>query len=132
MSHEPPPDVETRLAVERNVWLTTLRRDGSPHVTPVWFVHADDTWWIASAGRSVKVRNLLADPRVSLALPDGDHPVVAEGIARVHRGGFPQRIRRDFADKYGGWDIAAPERAEAERVLVEVPVTRWLLRGSAQ
>ncbi|MEU7799334.1 pyridoxamine 5'-phosphate oxidase family protein [Micromonospora arborensis] len=35
----PPTDVEVRLARELNVWLCTLRRDGSPHLTPVWFVY---------------------------------------------------------------------------------------------
>ena len=87
-----PPAVEDRLARERNVWLCTLRRDGSPHMTPVWFVYADGVWWIGCEGRSVKARNVAADPRVSLALEDGVHPGVAEGVARLHRAGFPPAI----------------------------------------
>lgn len=122
-----PPDVTSRLAHDRNVWLCTLRPDGSPHVTPVWFVHTDGTWWIGSDGRSVKVRNVTADPRVSLALEDGDAPVVAEGHARVHRSDFPQPVVTAFAAKYD-WDV----RAGQDRVLLEVSVRRWLLAGSAQ
>lgn len=124
-----PPDVETRLADERNVWLCTVRRDGSPHVTPVWFVYADDTWWIGCDARSVKVRNLEADPRVSLALEDGTAPVVAEGVAHLRRGEFPTTVVEAFAGKYEGWDVGEPE---GERVLLEVPVRRWLLAGTAQ
>lgn len=128
----PSPDVEARLAVERHVWLTTLRGDGTPHVTPVWFLFDDDTWWIGSGERNVKVRNLLTDPRVSLALPDAEHPVVAEGVARVHRGGFPDHVGRGLAVKYDGWDLADPAQPGGARVLVEVRVERWLLTGSAR
>ncbi|MFG3298852.1 TIGR03618 family F420-dependent PPOX class oxidoreductase [Micromonospora chersina] len=124
-----PPHVETRLADERNVWLCTVRRDGSPHVTPVWFVYADGTWWIGCDARSVKVRNLEADPRVSLALEDGTTPVVAEGVAHLHRGDFPTTVVEAFASKYEGWDVR--ERV-GERVLLEVAVRRWLLVGTAQ
>ncbi len=125
-----PPAVEDRLARERNVWLCTLRRDGSPHMTPVWFVYADGVWWIGCEGRSVKARNVAADPRVSLALEDGVHPVVAEGVARLHRADFPPAIVAAFAEKYGGWDIRQP--VTPERVLLEVPVRRWLLAGRAR
>ncbi|MEU7612856.1 pyridoxamine 5'-phosphate oxidase family protein [Micromonospora sp. NPDC049204] len=128
----PSRDVELRLAQERNVWLCTLRRDGSPHLTPVWFVYAAETWWIGCDSRSVKVRNILADPRVSLALEGGDAPVVAEGAARVHRGALPSAIVTVFASKYGGWDVSAQVSPEGERVLLEIPVRRWLLAGVAQ
>ncbi|MEU9514109.1 pyridoxamine 5'-phosphate oxidase family protein [Micromonospora sp. NPDC048169] len=125
-------DVADRLARERNVWLCTLRPDGSPHVTPVWFVHTDGVWWVACEGRSVKARNVTADPRVSLALEDGVHPVVAEGEARVHHAAFPPAIVAAFAEKYAGWDIRQPVTTDGDRVLLEVPVRRWLLAGTAR
>ncbi|PYC64254.1 pyridoxamine 5'-phosphate oxidase [Micromonospora arborensis] len=128
----PPTDVEVRLARELNVWLCTLRRDGSPHLTPVWFVYLAGIWWIGCDGRSVKVRNVVADPRVSLALEGGDAPVVAEGSARVHRSGFPSTVVEAFASKYGGWDVSAPVDPGSERVLLEIPVRRWLIAGTAQ
>jgi F420H(2)-dependent biliverdin reductase len=132
MTQQVPDEVLDRLARERNVWLCTLRRDGSPHVSPVWFVYADGVWWIGCDGHSVKVRNVVADPRVSLALEDGTAPVVAEGNACVHRGDFPARIVEAFADKYNGWDIRRGPTPESVRVLLEVPVRRWLLAGVAQ
>lgn len=120
-----------RLERDRIAWLCTLRPDGTPHQTPVWFVFADDTWWISSGERNRKIVHLAADPRVSLALPDGVSPVVAEGKAVLHRDHFPPQIVAAFAAKYEGWDITAPEKA-GERVLVEIPVSRWLLAGTAQ
>ncbi|WP_191256363.1 pyridoxamine 5'-phosphate oxidase family protein [Amycolatopsis oliviviridis] len=121
-----------RLARERNAWLCTLRADGSPHVTPVWFVYLDDVFWVGSGERNVKVRNVGGDPRVSLALEDGDAPAVAEGLVHVHRGQLREDVLAALAAKYDGW--AAGEEVEpfGARVLLEVPVKRWLLRGVAQ
>lgn len=117
------------LADAACAWLTTLRGDGSPHVTPVWFLLDERTFWIASSTVNVKVRNMRRDPRVSVAVDGSGHrPAVAEGTARVHRdpGDHPRLLAR-FATKYDGWD-AADERQDGPRVLVEVRVDRWLLR----
>lgn len=96
-------------------WLTTLRRDGSAHVTPVWFLHDPGTFWIASSTVNVKVANIRRDPRVVLAIDgSGPRPVVAQGRARVHHdiGSYPT--------------LLAP-REDGPRVLLEVQVDRWLL-----
>ncbi|WP_410660235.1 pyridoxamine 5'-phosphate oxidase family protein [Amycolatopsis sp. lyj-112] len=120
-----------RLGRERNVWFCTLRADGSPHVTPVWFVYLDDVFWVSSGERNVKVRNVDNDARVSLALEDGDAPAVAEGLARVHRDKLREDVLAALAAKYDGW--AAGEEIEpfGARVLLEIPVNRWLLKGVA-
>lgn len=127
----PGAAVHDRLARERNAWLCTVRPDGSPHVTPVWFVFLRDRWWIGVDGVSVKVRNLERFSRVSLALEDGMSPVVAEGEAVLRRGLFPEEIKEAFAAKYE-WDVSAPRTPDGERVLLEVSVRRWLLAGVAQ
>lgn len=126
------PAVEDRVRREPRVWITTLRADGSPHVTPVWFVYHPGLWWVGSDARNIKVGNLEHDPRVSLALEDGTSPVVAEGIARIHRVGFPEDIVEQFAGKYAGWDIRRQLRPNSPRVLIEIEQTRWLLTGAAQ
>ena len=127
-----PAGVAERLSAERNVWLCTLRPDGSPHVTPVWFAHLRDRWWISVGARSVKARNAAADPRVSLALQDGDEPVVAEGRTTVHTEGFPPDVVAAFQERYD-YDIRAPfEWHGQNRALMEVNVTRWLMSGTAQ
>ncbi len=66
------------------------------------------------------------------ALEDGTAPVVAEGVAHVHRSGFPVDVVAAFADKYGGWDVTERVAQEGDRVLLEIPVRRWLLAGLAQ
>lgn len=121
-----------RLRRDRNAWLCTLRADGSPHVTPVWFVFRDETFWVSSGERNVKVRNVARDPRVSVVLENGDAPVVAEGQARLHRGAPRADVLAAIAAKYDGWDAAAVVEPFGARVLLEVPVRRWLLSGVAQ
>lgn len=120
-----------RLDQERHVWLCTVRPDGTPHVTPVWFVYLRDRWWIGVDGASVKVRNIENFSRVSLALEDGRFPVVAEGEVILHRAAFPPGITAAFAAKYD-WDVTVPYRPHGGRMLLEVPVRRWLLAGEAQ
>ncbi|MGW1788379.1 pyridoxamine 5'-phosphate oxidase family protein [Streptomyces tubercidicus] len=129
--NEPGPAVRLRLAEERNVWLCTVRPDGSAHVTPVWFVYQSSRWWIGSDLSSVKVRNIRTEPRVSLALEDGRFPVVAEGDALLIGEGFPREIVTAFEQKYA-WDVSAPTRPGSKRVLLEVCMRRWLLAGTAQ
>lgn len=82
--------------------------------------------------RLARERNVGNDPRVGLALEDGDAPVVAEGLVRVHRGTLRADVLEALAAKYDGW--AAGEEIEpfGARVLLEVPVKRWLLAGVAQ
>ncbi|NDZ81368.1 pyridoxamine 5'-phosphate oxidase [Streptomyces sp. SID10853] len=125
------PVLLERLATERHVWLCGVRPDGSPHVTPVWFVFLRDSWWIGVDSGSVKVRNLRENPRVSLALEDGRSPVVAEGDVRLREDGFPAEVTAAFAAKYS-WDVTVPYRQDGGRVLLQVQVRRWLLRGVAQ
>jgi len=125
------PAVEA-VAAAPCVWLTTLRRDGSAHVTPVWFLYDAGVFWIASSTVNVKVANIVRDPRVVLAVDgSGPRPSVAEGTARVHHDirSYPTVLAR-FAGKYGGWD-AADARQDGPRVLVEVRVDRWLLGPGA-
>lgn len=121
-----------RLERERIAWLCTLRSDGSPHLTPVWFVHRADCFWISSGERNRKVRNIMNDPRVSLALEGADAPHVAEGRARLHSEVLAEDVLVALAAKYDGWDAAAEVKPFGSRVLLEIQVDRWLLNGVAQ
>jgi F420H(2)-dependent biliverdin reductase len=119
---------DERLRTDRNVWMCTLRADGSPHVTPIWFVWHDEAFWSCTSSSAVKVRNLVADGRVSLALEDGDDPVVAEAHAHLHRRPYPEAIVHRFLEKYD-WDITVPDAEGDWATLLEMRPRRWLLGG---
>ncbi|MEV4641415.1 nitroreductase/quinone reductase family protein [Actinoplanes sp. NPDC049548] len=131
MSSRLDQSVVERLEQEPLAWLCTLRQDGSPHVTPVWFVFHDSTFWICSAEKNRKVRNVRLDPRVSVALEGGSAPVVAEGQVVLHPYDFSPDVIERFKKKYD-WDITIPNEREGRRVMMEIPVVRWLLAGVAQ
>jgi PPOX class probable F420-dependent enzyme len=66
--------------------IATLRRDGSPHIVPVWF------WWNAGAvtiwttETRVWVQNLLRDPRVAFSVQTFEEPypaVMVRGTATI-------------------------------------------------
>ena len=42
---------DERLRTEANVWLATMRPDGRPHVSPIWFV-----WVRLESGRGPVAR----------------------------------------------------------------------------
>jgi hypothetical protein len=109
-------------------WLTTLRVDGSPHTTRVWFVLLDNTFWVASGASNVKVRNLGADARVSVAIDgsaESPHVAQGQGFVRKDLEQFSDVVTA-FAAKYDGWDVADPSQ-DGRRVLIEIPIDRWLL-----
>ena len=107
---------------ESNAWLTTVRPDGAPQTSRVWFVVLDDAAWVSTGDTALKWRNLLADPRATIAL-DGRSAGVISGRATLHDSA---RSRPDvlaaFATKYNGWDAAADVPGWGNRVLISVPV----------
>jgi PPOX class probable F420-dependent enzyme len=77
------PDVAARLAAARNYWLCTTLPSGAPHAAPVWGVVTgrDHTLYLYSERRTVKARNLAADPRVVVHLESGENAVIVRGTA---------------------------------------------------
>lgn len=116
-----------RIDTDRNVWLATVRPDGRPHLTPIWYCFQDDRFWICTSADAVKTRNVLLNPRVSVSLEDGARPVVAEGTAAVRRRPYPASVTDAFIDKYD-WDISRPDDPDGSfDALLEITVDRWLM-----
>lgn len=81
-----PAKVRQMLAQAEYVWLTTVRADGMPQPTPVWFIIEGDEFLIYSMPHAQKVRNLRANPQAALsytAQEDAESFVVVQGTARL-------------------------------------------------
>jgi len=76
------PEVAARLAAARNYWLCTTTPAGAPHAAPVWGAVAGGTLYLYSERRTVKARNLAADPRVVVHLESGEDVVIVRGTAQ--------------------------------------------------
>lgn len=117
-------------------WLTTVRADGRPHVTPLIGLAEGAVLHFCTGLREQKARNLEHDRRVALttgsnAWAEGLDVVVEGTAARVTERGELQRIADAYEAKYGsewhfdvgdgvfgaGEDAAAVFRIEPEKVL---------------
>lgn len=103
--------------------LTTLRRDGSPHVVPVGF-----TWdsgsrlaRVITSGTSQKARHAASGGRAVLCQVDGRRWLSLEGTTRVLTA--PEDVR-DAESRYAA-RYRAP-RENPRRVVVELSVSRIL------
>ena len=72
--------------------ISTVRKDVRPHVVPIWFIlDNDDTNMnvVFTTGQSsLKAKNMLRNPRVSLCVDDQAPPfsfVIIDGIAEINQ-----------------------------------------------
>jgi PPOX class probable F420-dependent enzyme len=67
--------------------LATIRANGSPHITPVWFRYEDGDFVVSVDRGSQKHRNIERDSRVELCIDDRERPpfhtVIVRGRASV-------------------------------------------------
>jgi PPOX class probable F420-dependent enzyme len=66
--------------------IATLRRDGSPHIVPVWFRWNAGAVTIWTTETRVWVQNLLRDPRVAFSVQTFEEPypaVMVRGTATI-------------------------------------------------
>jgi PPOX class probable F420-dependent enzyme len=80
------PDAALEFLRERHLaTLTTLRRDGSPHVVAVGFTWDDDNRLVRviTSGGSVKAANAARGGRAAVCQVDGRRWLTLEGTARV-------------------------------------------------
>jgi hypothetical protein len=75
------PEVAARLAPARSYWLCSTMPSGAPHAAPVWGVVIGHVLYLYSERRTIKARNLAADPRVVVHLESGDDVLIVRGTA---------------------------------------------------
>jgi nitroimidazol reductase NimA-like FMN-containing flavoprotein (pyridoxamine 5'-phosphate oxidase superfamily) len=102
---------DTRKAIEAAelFWLSTVRADGRPHITPVVAAWADDALWFSTGGEEQKSVNLRGNHQVALTTGcngwEGGLDVVLEGEAvQVMDDDALRRAAAAFAAKWrGAW-----------------------------
>jgi PPOX class probable F420-dependent enzyme len=93
-----------RLRDERLGWLTTVRRDGMPQPSPVWFLwDGDETFLVFSQPETQKLRNIAHSPAVSLNLDGnglGGDIVIVSGTAEIDAGAPSAAEVPEYVAKY--------------------------------
>jgi nitroimidazol reductase NimA-like FMN-containing flavoprotein (pyridoxamine 5'-phosphate oxidase superfamily) len=106
---------ETRRALETAElsWISTVRADGRPHVTPLVAVWLDGAIHFSTGAEEQKARNLSGNPHVVLTTGcngwEGGLDVMVEGDAvRVTDDGALERLAEVWAKKWDGrWTFLA-------------------------
>jgi hypothetical protein len=100
---------ETRRALETAelFWISTVRPDGRPHVTPVVAVWFEGAVWFSTGATEQKFANMRANPHVVLTTGcnrwDEGLDVVVEGDAvRVTDDTVLRRLAGTFATRWDG------------------------------
>jgi nitroimidazol reductase NimA-like FMN-containing flavoprotein (pyridoxamine 5'-phosphate oxidase superfamily) len=120
----PWSDVTDALARAELYWLTTVRADGRPHVTPLIGVWHDGAVHFCTGPREQKFRNLEHSPQVALTTGTNTWAkgldIVVEGAAvRVSDNDELQRLADAIEAKYGSvwhFDVGDGNFGDGERV----------------
>jgi PPOX class probable F420-dependent enzyme len=96
--------------------ISTVRKDGRPHVVPIWFILENDDYNIklvfTTSQDSLKAKHMLRDPRVSFCVDDQTPPfsfISIEGIAEINKEPDLSELLKwatKIAGRYMGQDIA--------------------------
>ncbi|QES44408.1 pyridoxamine 5'-phosphate oxidase [Streptomyces venezuelae] len=123
-------DTLGRLAAERDIWVATAHPEHGPHQVPLWFLWDGRAVWMCTGATSATARNVRAEPRVRLSLPDTFDVVLLQGQAECFPDQeVPEAAARAFAHKFG-WD---PRGEEAPFVYIRVvPRTVRAWRGEPE
>ena len=112
--------------------LTTIGPDGFPHSVPLGYFRHDESVFLGMRDNTTKVRNVEANPKVSLMVESGStmgeiKGVMIQGNGRVHRA--PEKvleIMRLGAAKRGVAEADLPSEARPGSVYVEVVPVRTI------
>ena len=77
-------------------FLSSLMKDGSPHVTPTWVDIEDDNILINTALGRIKQTNISRDPRIALSIINQDNQYEMVTV----RGKVTEQITGDVAEKH--------------------------------
>ena len=103
--------------------LATLMKDGSPHVTPVWFDYDGSFVRVNSAVGRVKDRNMRNNPRVALSIMDPQNPYryleIRGRVTEISREGADEHIDA-LAKKYLNAERYPHRSASEVRVMYKI------------
>lgn len=114
-----------KLFEDKNfVFLSSLMKDGSPHVTPTWADIENGNILINTAIGRIKQKNISRDPRVALAISAQNNPydmVTIRGKVIEQISGYAAEEHIDkLAKKYIGQDKYPGRSPGEKRVLLKI------------
>jgi PPOX class probable F420-dependent enzyme len=96
--------------------IATIGKDGTPQITPTWFTFENGKFIVVTPEKSVKIRNLRRDPRVSILVDDGYKYVAIKGRAKINTSRNVERDTERQVVRYLGKEKAKEMTAEILKV----------------
>src|SRR5262245_7482538 len=97
---------EARLSNTKNYLLATVRRDGRPHVMPIWGIWITSRFYFSTGKSSVKARNLAGNSNCVLCAGTAEEAVMLEGsVEKTTDKKILARFAKAYMDKYR-WDVS--------------------------
>jgi PPOX class probable F420-dependent enzyme len=98
------------LIEQRNLILATVRRDGSPQQSPLWYLWTGSAFVMSTIESTAKWANLNRDPRCSVCVdePESGKAIVAYGRAHLQSEDV-RDLTFEIVKKYYPQDLRAAE-----------------------
>jgi len=132
----PPDDFSLPLLTGRHLAsLATLRKDGSIHLTAIWYLYKDGYLYFSTSSKSQKVRNVEARPMatamIDIRIPGQAQGVSVSGTATVLCGGRGRTLVAEVQQRYLTKVAIADANvgnvyAEFDDVVIVLTPTRWV------
>ncbi len=123
----PPTEEQERLLRDEKLGvLATLRRDGSPQLTPINYVYRDGNILISTTRDRAKYHNVRRNPRVSLCIhrPDWRSYLTVFGRARIEETDIEEgtmAIFRSMSDRPPPEDFGELLRQQRRVLIILTP-----------
>ena len=110
--------------------LGTINKDGSPHITPIWFIlDENDHIIFTTYFKSLKAKNLVRNPKVSICVDDQLPPfsfVIVNGIAKIMTNSkdlliWTTKIAERYMGKELSLDYGKRNAVEGELIIRVIP-----------
>lgn len=130
-------DVEEFLRQPHVAALATVRPDGRPHVTPVWYDFDGSEFTISTFRATQKLKNIERKGFASLAIFAREAPfrdVIVQGTARVGStidNVWRERLAVRYLGEHAG-RVYVRETADWEMVAIHVRPLRWTCTGFSE
>ncbi len=128
------PEIEEFLRRPNVAALATVRPDGRPHVTPVWYDFSDNEFMVSTFRSAQKLENVARKGFAALCVYTQELPyrlVIVQGTARV---GSPvdsvwrERIARRYLGDSAGRQYVR-DTADWDVIAIHIRPVKWTTEG---
>jgi PPOX class probable F420-dependent enzyme len=113
------------LQERRYAVLATINKDGSPHLSAMWYLLEGDTIVMNTKVGRVKERNMRRDPRISVCFEEGGYLTISGKVEFIDDPETAQRDIYRLAARYDGEEAARQQMEETfskeRRVTLHLP-----------